>query len=93
VWEGLVEDAVDECRRHAPGLVQVVKREEGAIGQDIAASEDAAHARHQPLTKDELLGNRGQRGNRDEQLEAGDSRGGYVRVASDTVKMSECHYG
>jgi hypothetical protein len=37
---GLKEDPLDQGRRHAPRLVHVVDREQGAIGDPIAPSED-----------------------------------------------------
>jgi cysteine desulfurase/selenocysteine lyase len=56
---GLVEGSVDERHRHAPGLVQVVEGEQGAVRDHVGPTEDCAGARQQQSAEHQLLGDRG----------------------------------
>src|SRR5438105_5273209 len=66
---GLSEGAVDQCRRHAPGLVHVVERVHEPAGDEITPSEYGSHPRQQQPAEDQLLDHRGQDGDRGEECE------------------------
>src|SRR3954469_11234749 len=65
----LVDDAVDQRGRHAPGLVHVVNREERAVGDEIALPEGTSHARQEEAPEEQFLDHRSQEGDRDQHPE------------------------